>query len=206
VRPRTGTVDLGFGVVASDPTATEQILLDAARNLLVTSPITFSLFDFSAGAMVSRAIAEIVNNVSVFGVPVLVADLLGTIGALAAVFSSIKSDGMFDASRPVYLVFDELVLATETKEVIAAIFAHEAWHVNQKFNGIHDDFVNFPRTVDIEYQSFVAGAAVWDTSKGAQTDDNLDAGSACVAQGEARCKEILASDFGYSTGPRRRQG
>lgn len=197
-----GTVAASPGIEARDPTAAERRVIDAARNILLASSVTFSLFDFTTGAMATQAVAQVVNEVGLHGVPLLMADL-SSIGALAAVFSSRNSDRTFDRSKPVYLVFDVKQLAIKTKEIVAAILEHESWHVHQLFSGIMDDFIHYPRTVDIEYEAFVAGAAVWDSVKGSQTDRTLDAGSACVAQGEARCKEILALGFGYSVAPRK---
>ena len=189
-------------IVATAPNATEQSLINAARALLFSTPITFTLFDFNTSSLVTRSVAQVVNNVALFGVPILVADLANTIGALAAVFFGHNPDNSFDRSRPVYLVFDQQVLASFTKEMVASVLAHESWHVNQLFNGIMNDFLNYPRVVDIEYEAFVAGAAAWNAVKGTQTEPSLDAGAGCVAAGEARCKEILAADFGYPTGPR----
>ena len=181
--------------------ATEQALIDAARALLLASSVTFDLFDFSLGRVVTLSVAQIVNNIGRYGVPIFVGDLTGE-EALAAVSYSEHSDGTLDRAAPIRLVFDRTALAAATKEVVAAILAHEGWHVNELFNGIHDDRRNFPRVVDIEYEAFVAAAGIWNAIKGGQSDVTLNAGSACVASGEARCKEILASDFGYPTGPR----
>ena len=61
----------------------------------------------------------------------------------------------------------------------------------------------FVRVEDTRIAAVGAGAAAWEALKGDQTESTLDAGSACVAQGEARCKEILSTDFNYGTGPRR---
>jgi hypothetical protein len=156
--------------------------------------------------MVIHSVAEVLSSITQNGVPILVANLRETIGALAAVFSRLEPDGTFDRAASVQLVFDRTFLAAASQEIVAAVLAHEGWHVVQLFTGIHDDFTNYPRVVDIEYEAFVAGAVVWDAVKGSQLDRTLDAGSACVAQGEARCKEILATDFRYPTGPRRRTG
>ena len=186
---------------ATAPNAIEQALIDAARALLLASPVTFDLFDFSLGRVVTLSVAQVVNNIGLHGVPILVGDLT-SLGALAAVFFSENPDGTVDRSAPIRLVFDRATLVSSTKEVVAAILAHEGWHVNQKFNGVHDDRVHFPRVVDIEYEAFVAAAAVWNAIKDGQSNRTLDAGSACAASGEARCKEILATDFGYTTGPR----
>lgn len=182
------------------PTATEQEKIDAARALLLASAITFSLFDFPQGQFVTHAVASVINEVAKNGVPILIDNLLG---ALAQVAFSVNADGTFHIAGGAILSFDRTWLATATTEAVAAVLAHEAWHVHQLFSGIHDDFVSYPRVVDIEYEAFVAGAAVWNAQKGSQVEANLDAGSACVASGEARCKETLASSFGYSTEPRR---
>jgi hypothetical protein len=132
----------------------------------------------------------------------LVADLVNTIEALAAVFFGVTPTGRFDAAAGVQLIWDAAWLNGATTEMVAAVLAHEGWHVTQLFTGIHDDFTHYPRVIDVEYEAFVAGTAAWDTLKGSQRELTLDAGSACVAQGEARCKEILATDFGYPIGPR----
>ena len=132
--------------------------------------------------------------------PILIKNL---VGALAQVSYFVNADGTFAVSEGATLSFDQTWLATATKEMVAAVMAHESWHVHQLYNGISDDFINYPRVVDIEYEAFVAGAAVWNVQKGSQVEATLDAGSACAASGEARCKETLASSFGYSTGPRR---
>ena len=187
----------------SSPTAGEQQRIDAARALLLGSSATFTLFDFAQGQLVTRAVSAVVNGIEQNGVPMLVGNLAGTIGALAAVFFSQNADGTFNPLAPVRLVFDRLWLSRSTTEMIAAVLGHEGWHVNQLFNGIHDNFVNYPRVIDIEYEAFVVGAAVWDAHKGSQVERTLDLGSACVASGEARCKEILATDFRYPTGPRK---
>lgn len=193
------------GPSASDVGATEpgaqQSLIDAAKGLLAQSTAVFTLFDFDQGQSVTHAIGEIVDAILGHQVPMLVGDL-SQYGALAAVFFEVTSAGLFDPSKPVELVFDTGFLATATVEAVAAVMAHEGWHVRQVFSGIIDDFTNYPRVVDIEYEAFVAGAAVWDAHNGGQSEPTLDAGSACVAAGEARCKEILATDFGYPTGPR----
>ena len=186
---------------ATTPNAIEQALIDAAKGLLLASPVTFDLFDFSLGRVNALSVAQIVNNIGRYGVPILVGNLT-SIKALAAVFSSENPDGTVDRSAPILLVFDRATLVSSTKEVVAAVMAHEGWHVNQKFNGVHDDRVHFPRVVDIEYEAFVAAAAVWNAIKDGQSNRTLDAGSVCVASGEARCKEILATDFRYPTGPR----
>lgn len=183
-----------------EPNAQERQLIDDAIALLRNSSISFDLFDFASGQMVTHPIAKVLDAMVANGVPILVGTLLPR--ALAAVFFFTNLDKTFDAAMPVNLVFDRTVLATSTKEMIAAILAHEGWHVQQLFTGIHDDFAHYPRVVDIEYEAFVAGAAVWNAIKGSQSDGTLDAGSDCVAQGEARCKEILATDFQYPTGPR----
>ncbi|MBI2174608.1 MAG: hypothetical protein HYU33_05375 [Candidatus Omnitrophica bacterium] len=185
------------------PTDAEQAILDAALMLLSTSSITFQLYDFSTGQMVTRSTATIVDTIRQRLSNILVANLLGTIGALAAVNFSSQSDGTVDFSQPIRMIFDRLVLATSTVEAIASIMAHEGWHLYQIYSGIIDDFTNYPRVVDVEYEAFVAEAAVWNAVGQGQSEPNQDAGSACVAQGEARCKEILATDFGYPTGPRR---
>lgn len=174
--------------------------------MLLRSSVTFTLFDFATNQLVSRPVSEIVAGLVRNKVPILVGNLVETIQALAAVFFDTNPDGTFDASASVVLVFDRAWLASATKEMVAAVLAHEGWHTLQLFTGIHDDFTHYPRVVDIEYEAFVAGAAVWNGVKGNQSELSLDAGSACVAQGEARCKEILATDFGYPTGPRRPTG
>ncbi len=186
-------------VTGQGPNATQRALIDAARALLLASPVTFNLFDFSLGRVITLSVAQIVNNIGRYGVPILVGDLTDS---LAAVFFSENTDGTLDLAAPIRLVFDRTVLAASTKEVVAAILAHEGWHVNQLFNGIHNDRRNFPRVVDIEYEAFVAEAAVWNAIKDGQSNSALDAGSVCVASGEARCKELLATDFHYPTGPR----
>lgn len=182
------------------PNPVEQALIDAAKAVLLDSSITVRLFDFFQGQMVTRAVADIARGLSQNGVPMMVADLEG---ALAAVIFNVRADGTFARTSPVRLVFDRRILAGATKEIAAGVLAHEAWHVQQLFTGIHDDFTHYPRVVDLEYEAFVVGAAVWDAVKGSQSERSLNAGSACVAQGEARCKEILVTDFGYPTGSRR---
>ena len=190
------------GIIATDPTVDQRAIITAAQGILLQSALTFQLFDFSQGAMVTRSIADMANNVPRSGVPFLTANLFGPLGALAAVFNTLNPDGTVNIGEPVYLVFDRSVLATRTTEAIASIMAHESWHVNQIYNGIMNDFVNYPRVVDIEYEAFVVGTVVWNDIKGPQTERSLDAGAGCVAAGEARCKEILVTDFGYPTGPR----
>lgn len=197
--PGPGRPDL----VITLPTAVERALIDAAIALLRNSPITFALFDFTSGRVVTRAVSEIVNEVMSRGIPIRVGNLGETIGALAAVFFDTNADGTVNTGAPIQMVFDRPWLAGATTEQAAAVFAHEGWHVAQLFNGISNDFLNYPRVVDIEYEAFVVGAAVWDAVKGDQSERALDGGSACVAQGEARCKEILVTDFGYPPGPRR---
>ncbi len=187
-------------------TPAQLALLNAAVQLLVNSDITFTLFDFVQGQSVDFAPGDIVREMIQRHIPVFVADLLNSIEALAAVFAEPREDGTVDLSKPVTMIFDETFLARSTKEMVAAVLAHESWHVHQLFSGIHDDFTNYPRVVDIEYEAFVAGAAVWNHVKGTRSSPALDAGSACVAAGEARCKEILATDFGYPSGPRRPTG
>lgn len=182
------------------PPAAQQALLDAAKALAIQSGLTFQLFDFATGQVVTRPVAQVINNLAQRGIPLLVGALAG---ALAAVEFAINADGTFHRAAPVSMVFDPTFLASATKEEVAAVLAHEAWHVEQLFNGIHDDFTNYPRVVDIEYEAFVVGATVWNAVRGTQSDPTLDAGSAAVAQGEARAKELLVTDFGYPTGPRR---
>lgn len=190
-------------LVITLPNVIERALIDAAIALLRNSPITFTLFDFVQGMPVVRTMAGIVSELIARNIPIRVGNLGETIGALAAVFFDVNSDGTFNSAAPVQLVFDRNWLAQATKEMAATVLAHEGWHVFQLFNGIHNDFTNYPRVVDIEYEAFVAGDAAWKGLKGDQTDRALDRGSACVAAGEARCKEILVTDFGYSPGPRR---
>ena len=191
----------GGGITSTTrpPTAMETALLNSAIALLTHTNITFSLFDFPFGGLVSRTTAEVMNRLVSSGVPIVV----GTLdGALAAVFSKVSSDGTVQ-SPPDFMVFDQNVLARFTAEMIAAVLAHESWHVFQNLTGIMNDFTNYPRVIDIEYEAFVSGAAAWNALKGSQSEPTLDAGSGCVASGEARCKEILATDFGYPSGSRR---
>lgn len=189
------------GSSASTPTLTEQEKVDAARALLLASDIMFSLFDFSQGQFVTHAIASVMNEVARNGVPILIANLSGALAQVSYFVSTL--DGTFAISEGAELHVDRTWLSGATTEELAAVLAHESWHVHQLYSGIMDDFVNHPREVDIEYEAFVAGAAVWNAKKGSQTEPNLDAGSACVASGEARCKETLHTDFGYKIGLRR---
>ena len=187
------------------PTPAQKALLDAARALALQSGLTFQLFDAATGQVVTHSIAQIINDLAQRGVSFLVdAGLISTAEALAGVVAAGNADGTFNRAVPVKMVFDQTFLANATKEKVAAVMAHEAWHVEQFFSGIHDDFTHYPRVVDIEYEAFVAGATVWNAVKGSQFDRTLDGGSAAVAQGEARAKEILVSGFGYPTGPRRK--
>lgn len=183
------------------PTVAEKALLDTAKTLLLASSVTFSLFDFSTGGIVSHAVADVAAGLAAHGVPFLVGNLLRTSGALAEVLAYLDEKGQFLPELPVQMIFDREVLATYTAEAVAAIMAHESWHVEQLFSGIMDDYGNYPRTVDIEWEAFVAGAAVWDASKGNQSNRALDNASACVALGEGACKAVLA--FSYGPGNRR---
>ena len=183
------------------PTLTEQEKIDAARALLLTSAVAFTLFDFTTGQFVSHAVASVMNEVAKNGVPILVASLSGALAQVSHL--DLVADGTFYVAGGAELQVNRSWLSGATTAQLASVLAHEAWHVHQLFSGIHDDFVNYPREVDIEYEAFVAGAAVWNAIKGSQTEPNLDAGSACVASGEARCKETLATSFGYKTTPRR---
>ncbi len=191
---------IGPNVQATTPTTPQQSSLDAAKALLLSSGVTFSLFDFVTGTTVTHTIAEAVNAITANNVPILVGNLLHTIGALAAVEFFPSADGTVDFTQPIRFIFDQTFLAGATVEAIAAVFAHEAWHVYQVFSRIMDDFTNYPRIVDIEYEAFVVGAAAWNALKGAQTNPTQDLGAACIAAGEARCKEILVADFGYPPG------
>ena len=198
--PVTTTPPTGLNL--AEPTAGELDLITSAANLLLTAAVPFELFDFSHNATVSYTSADIINNLSLFGADILSGDLLFTDGALAEVRFSTADDGTVVPAAGVFLIFDRTVLANFSTEMVASVFAHEGWHVTQVYTGIIDDRTNYPRVVDIEYEAFVAGGAVWNAVKGGQTEPSLDAGAACVAQGEARCKEILATDFGYPTGLR----
>ena len=182
-------------------TAAERDAIITAANLLLQSAITFQLFDFSVGAVLMHTAADIVRGLLAY--PIQIGMMDSTI-ALAAVRNFLNEDGTvkLPPEAPILLLFDRAWLAGATTEMIAAVLAHEGWHVTQIFTGIMDDFVHYPRVVDIEYEAFVASAAVWDTVKDGQSDPSLDGGSACVAMREARCKEMLATDIGYSTDPR----
>lgn len=203
--PPPGDDATGLPPDLRSPTTAEQALIDAALAILSTAAITFALFDFDVGVMVAHTAAEIVSTLASNGISVE----MGTLGgALAAVFRQVNADGttVLPPDGDIRLVFDIGWMAGRTAEMVASVLAHEGWHVAQAFNGTMDDFTNYPRVVDTEYEAFVAGAAVWDAVRGAQTEPTLDAGSDAVAQGEARAKEILATDFGYPTGSRRPTG
>ncbi len=200
--PPTGTGPGGITSTTRAPTAVEAALINGAMALLTDNNITFSLYDFAFGGTISHTTAEVINRLVSSGVPVVV----GTLdGALAAVFSRVNSDGTVQ-SPPAFLEFDQRVLSSFTSQMVATVLAHESWHVFQNVTGIMNDFTNYPRVIDIEYEAFVSGAAAWNALKGSQSEPTLDAGSACVASGEARCKEILATDFGYPSGSRRASG
>lgn len=187
-------------LVVESPSAGEQARIDAAKALLLASSVAFTLFDFAQGRLVTLAVSAVIQGLSEHGVQFIVGNLSDASHALAAVFSiTHPQDGTFNADFPVFLGFDRAFLDRATTEVLAAVMAHEAWHVQQLYRGIADDVARYPRTVDIEYEAFVVESAVWNAHKGSQTDRNLDAGAVCVAAGEARCKEFLASDFGYLT-------
>ena len=182
------------------PLAVLERLIERAKQLLLDSRATFTLFDFMKGQVTTHTMAEIIDSSTEHGISIVLADFRRD--TLGLVVSHTNPDGTFDAASPVTLVLNELWLEGATAERVAPVLAHEGWHVTQLFSGISDDFANYPRVVDIEYEAFVAGAAAWDDLKGSQSELTLDAGSGCVAAGEARCKEILATDFGYSVGPR----
>ena len=195
----------GSALSVRAPTTAEATLINQAATLLATAAIPFQLFDFTQGITVTHTTDEIINTLLQHQIPILVGNLIAARGALAAVFFPKNLDGTVQVP-PTALVFDSTLLARFTAEMVASVLAHEGWHIQQGFLGIMNDFTDYPRVVDIEYEAFVAGAAAWNALKGGQSERNLDAGAACVAQGEARCKEILATDFGYPTGPRRLGG
>lgn len=184
---------------ASAPDAAQQALIDAAKAVLRDVAATFALFDFIKGQFVTHTFAELVQLLDSSQIPILVDSLAG---ALAEVRFSVNADGTLNPLMPVMLVFDSEWLAGKTAQMAATVLAHEGWHVAQLLQGIFDDFTHYPRVVDLEYEAFVAGAELWDAVKGTQSEPTLDAGAGCVAQGEARCKEILVTDFGYPTGTR----
>lgn len=183
------------------PNEIEQALIDAALSLLLNSPVTFQLFDFAQGALAIFNTAQVVQSMLDASVPIRMGDL---VGSLAEVHFSVDENGnvVLPPIGELFMAFDRTWMQGKTVEQVASVLAHEAWHVFQVLSGRMNDYANYPRTVDIEYESFVAGSAAWDLYGSGQSEPTLDAGSACVAQGEARCKEILATDFNYGSGLR----
>lgn len=190
--------EIAPGVFAHLPTNAERDVIMTVVNMLLRLNLEIEMMNLGTGELVTHTIRDIVAQVFRRGVRILTGDVLSR-GAYAEVWYSFNED--FEVmSSPIYMVIDELVLTAATNEVIASIFSHESWHVHQALNGISEDFTNYPRQVDIEYEAFFVEAAVWETIKDGQTA--FDDVTQCIASGEAMCKEILATDYGYSTGLR----
>jgi len=169
------------------------------------STITFRLFDFTTGSRVTRNASDLIDLLVQRSIPISVAILPDENEGARVTFATF-GDGtvVLPPLALLTMTFNESWLEGRAAKQVASVLAHEAWHVFQLFNGIWNDFDNYPLTVDIEYEAFVVGAVVWNNFRNFQADSFLDAGSVCVAAGEATCKEILA--LSYSGQPRKPGG